>query len=61
MKEFKEWLKNNYYPLLSQSETIGFKQAFDTIRLKVQDIIDNEDNEKPTMKYINNDTCSTIE
>jgi len=43
MKEFKEWLKDNYYPLLSQAETIGFKQVYDTIRLKVQDLIDKEE------------------
>jgi hypothetical protein len=45
MEDLKQWLKDNYYPLLSQAETIGFKQAYDTIRLKIQDLIDeNNDN-----------------
>lgn len=42
MEELKKWLNDNYFSLLSQSETMGFKQSYDTIRLKVQDLIDKE-------------------
>lgn len=41
MENLKQWLKDNYYVLLSQSEQMGFEQAFDTIILKIQDLIDD--------------------
>ncbi len=44
MEELKQWLKDNYFSLLSQSETVGFKQAYDSIRLKIQDLIDENNN-----------------
>lgn len=44
MEELKQWLKDNYFSLLSQSETIGFQQAYDLIRLKIQDLIDENNN-----------------
>jgi hypothetical protein len=42
MEELKFWLKDNYFALLSQSDTMGFNQAYDTIRLKIQDMIDEQ-------------------
>jgi hypothetical protein len=47
MEELKKWLNENYYALLSQSEQMGFQQAFDTIRLKIQDLIDAESKDTP--------------
>lgn len=50
MEDLKVWLKDNYYALLSQSEQMGFQQAFDTIRLKVQDLIDAENIKKDVLE-----------
>ncbi len=44
MEDLKQWLKDNYFALLSQSETLGFQHAYDSIRLKIQDFIDENNN-----------------